>query len=175
MKVVSAIAWRILVDTGSSADIITWDCLKKLKYSRRKIVSLVHPIVGFGGQEVYPTGMIHIPLRFADKAKARTLEVDFLVVDAPVSYRRHPRQPTLHKIKAVIAPYLLQLQLEASGGSVGIMQGDQWPARECYLVSICPLKEYKNQWPERKTKNSKPKPWGTTHRDLHHGYCTRAP
>ncbi|KAJ8427828.1 hypothetical protein Cgig2_001639 [Carnegiea gigantea] len=31
--------------------IITWDCLRKLKYSEREIVPLVHPILGFGGQE----------------------------------------------------------------------------------------------------------------------------
>jgi len=86
MKVVSAIVWRILVDTGSLANIITWDCLKKIKYMGRQIVPLVHPIAGFGGQEVNPTGMIHLPLHFGDKSKARTLEVNFLVVNVPITY-----------------------------------------------------------------------------------------
>ncbi|KAJ8427550.1 hypothetical protein Cgig2_003113 [Carnegiea gigantea] len=57
MKVANAIIQRILIDTRSSIDIITWDCLKKLKYPGREIVPLVHPILGFGGQEVNPTGM----------------------------------------------------------------------------------------------------------------------
>ncbi|KAJ8432373.1 LOW QUALITY PROTEIN: hypothetical protein Cgig2_021907 [Carnegiea gigantea] len=52
MKVATAIVWRILIDTGSSVDIITWDCLRKLKYSGREIVPLVHHISGFGGQEL---------------------------------------------------------------------------------------------------------------------------
>ncbi|KAJ8434506.1 hypothetical protein Cgig2_001559 [Carnegiea gigantea] len=51
MKVASAIVRRILIDTGSSIDIIIWDCLKKLKYPGREIIPLVHPILGFGGQE----------------------------------------------------------------------------------------------------------------------------
>ncbi|KAJ8426258.1 hypothetical protein Cgig2_030552 [Carnegiea gigantea] len=46
----SAIVRRILIDTGSSMDIITWDYLKKLTYLGRDIVPLVHPILGFGGQ-----------------------------------------------------------------------------------------------------------------------------
>jgi len=48
---------------------------------------------------------------------------------------------TLDKVKAVIAPYLLQLQFEADDGSIGEMWGNQETARECYLVSIKPLIE----------------------------------
>ncbi|KAJ8419480.1 hypothetical protein Cgig2_006638 [Carnegiea gigantea] len=46
IKVASAIVRKILIDAGSSVDIITWDCLKKLTYSGRDIVPLVHPILG---------------------------------------------------------------------------------------------------------------------------------
>ncbi|KAJ8431003.1 hypothetical protein Cgig2_025685 [Carnegiea gigantea] len=49
MKITSAIVRRNLIDTGSSVDIITWDCLKKLTHPERDIVPLVHPILGFGG------------------------------------------------------------------------------------------------------------------------------
>jgi len=107
MKVASAIVRRILVDIGSSVDIITWDYLKKLKHPGREIVPLVHPILGFGGQEVNPTRMIYLPLRFRDKAKARNIEVDFLVVDVPTTYNVILERPTLHKVKAVIASHLL--------------------------------------------------------------------
>ena len=62
-------------------DIITWDCLKKLTYPGRDIIPLVHLIVGFGGQEVNPIGMIRLPSCFGDKVKAKNLEVDFLIVD----------------------------------------------------------------------------------------------
>ncbi|KAJ8428550.1 hypothetical protein Cgig2_030253 [Carnegiea gigantea] len=52
MKVASTIVRKILIDTRSSVDIIMWDCLRKLKHPRREIVPLVHPILGFGEQEV---------------------------------------------------------------------------------------------------------------------------
>ncbi|KAJ8424279.1 hypothetical protein Cgig2_011180 [Carnegiea gigantea] len=100
MKIASAIVRRILIDTGSSMDIITWDCLKKLMYPGRAIVPLVHTVLGFGGQEVNPIGMIRLPLCFADKLKARNLEVDFLVVDVPTTYNVILARPTLHEAKA---------------------------------------------------------------------------
>ncbi|KAJ8430646.1 hypothetical protein Cgig2_025659 [Carnegiea gigantea] len=94
----------ILIDRGSSMDIITWDCLKKLTYSGRHIFPLVHPILGFGGLEVNPTGIIRLPLRFGDKVKAKNLEVDFLIVDVPTVYNIILGQPTPHQVKAVGRP-----------------------------------------------------------------------
>ncbi|KAJ8419791.1 hypothetical protein Cgig2_030421 [Carnegiea gigantea] len=64
-------------------------------------------ILGFGGQEVNPTGMIRLPLSFSDKWRARKLEVEFLVIDVPTAYNMILGHPTLHKVKVVIAPYLL--------------------------------------------------------------------
>jgi len=118
MKIASATIQRILIDTGSSVDIITWDCLKKLAHPRRDIVPLVHPILGFGRHKVNPTRMIRLPMmRIGNKLRSKDLEVDFLVVDVPTAYNVILGRPTLHRVKAVIAPYLLQLQFEADDDS----------------------------------------------------------
>jgi len=53
--------------------------------------------------------MIHLPLHFGDKLRARNLEVDSQVVGVPTTYNIILGRPTLHKVKAGIAPYLLQL------------------------------------------------------------------
>ncbi|KAJ8425914.1 LOW QUALITY PROTEIN: hypothetical protein Cgig2_033855 [Carnegiea gigantea] len=90
MKIASVIVRRILIDTGSSIDIITWDCLKKLTHPGRDIVPL----------EVNLTGMFCLPIRFGDKLKAKNLEVDFLVVNMPTAYNVILGRPTLHKAKA---------------------------------------------------------------------------
>ncbi|KAJ8423392.1 hypothetical protein Cgig2_003777 [Carnegiea gigantea] len=52
---------------------------------------------GLRGQEVNPTGMIRLPLHFADKVKAKNLEVDFLVVDVPTTYNIILGRPTFYK------------------------------------------------------------------------------
>ena len=85
----------------------------------------MQPILGFRGQEVNPTDMIRLPIRLGYQLKAKNLEVDFLVVNMFTAYNVILGRPTLHKVKAVIATYLLQLQFEAYNESVGEMHGDQ--------------------------------------------------
>ncbi|KAJ8430404.1 LOW QUALITY PROTEIN: hypothetical protein Cgig2_015896 [Carnegiea gigantea] len=75
--------------------------------------------------KVTPLGMIYLPLRFGDKIKSQNLEVDFLEVDVPTAYNVISGCPTLHKVKAVIASYLLQFQYEVDDGSVGKLFKDQ--------------------------------------------------
>ncbi|KAJ8432915.1 hypothetical protein Cgig2_004589 [Carnegiea gigantea] len=42
-----------------------------------------------------------IAVRFGDKNKFKSLEVDFLVVDVPMAYNAINKRPTLHRVKAV--------------------------------------------------------------------------
>ncbi|KAJ8423632.1 hypothetical protein Cgig2_028491 [Carnegiea gigantea] len=86
--------------------------------------------------------MIRLPVRFGDQNKFKSLEVDFLVVDVPTIYNIIIGRPTLHRVKAVVAPYLLQLQFETNDGNIGELRGDQRTAQECYLESIKPLIEW---------------------------------
>ncbi|KAJ8435422.1 LOW QUALITY PROTEIN: hypothetical protein Cgig2_001074 [Carnegiea gigantea] len=53
-------------------------------------------------QEVNPTGMIRLPVRFGDKSKFKSLEADFLVVDVPTAYNVIIGWPTLHRVKAEV-------------------------------------------------------------------------
>ena len=141
MKIASAIVRRILVDTGGSVDITTWDWLKRLAHPVCDLIPMANPILGFGGQEVNSTGMIRLPVHFGDKKKFKSLEVDFLVVDVATTYNVIIGRPTLHRVKAVVVPYLLQLQFETDDGNIGELRGYQRMARECYLLSIKALIE----------------------------------
>lgn len=77
-----------------------------------------------------------MPPWFRDKAKARNIEVDFLVVDMPTACNVIIWWPTLHEAMATIAPYLLQIQYEADDASKMTLFGDQRMTRECYVLSI---------------------------------------
>ncbi|KAJ8444056.1 hypothetical protein Cgig2_030913 [Carnegiea gigantea] len=50
-------------------------------------------------QEVNPTGIIRLSLRFRNKNKARNVEVDFLVVDVPMAYNVRLGRSTLNKVE----------------------------------------------------------------------------
>ncbi|KAJ8447439.1 LOW QUALITY PROTEIN: hypothetical protein Cgig2_019433 [Carnegiea gigantea] len=87
MKIASAIVRRILVDAGSSVDIITWNCLKKLAapWTRHRPLGAPYPGLRWSG------------MRFGDKTKSKNLEVDFLVVDVLTAYNVILRRLTLHR------------------------------------------------------------------------------
>ncbi|KAJ8426004.1 hypothetical protein Cgig2_007773 [Carnegiea gigantea] len=80
----------ILIHNGSSGS------TKSLKHQGREIIPLVHPILGFGGQKVHPTGVFRLPLWVEDKSKVRNLKVDFLAVVFLTTYIVILGRPTLH-------------------------------------------------------------------------------
>jgi len=98
---------RILVDTGSSVDIITLECFKKLQYIEKDLEAMGMPLVGFKGHTTCPFGMNKLSVRVGDKDNSRTMDMIFLVVDILMPYNVILVRPTLNAIKAVIAPYLL--------------------------------------------------------------------
>ncbi|KAJ8422960.1 hypothetical protein Cgig2_031582 [Carnegiea gigantea] len=54
--------------------------------------------------EPNPTGTICLPVRFADKTKSRSLEVDFLIVDVPTAYNIRPDTFRLETLKGTPIP-----------------------------------------------------------------------
>ena len=49
---------RILVDTGSTTDLITMDCLRQIKYEEKHLQPIERPLIGFGDGRVIPLGTI---------------------------------------------------------------------------------------------------------------------
>ncbi|KAJ8435864.1 LOW QUALITY PROTEIN: hypothetical protein Cgig2_028572 [Carnegiea gigantea] len=134
MKVASTIVRRILIDTGSSTDIITWDCLKKLRERDR---SLGTPCLGFQRAR----GEYHrddpSPLVLGRQGQSQNFGSRLLGRRCATTYTTILGRPTLHKF-------------EANDGSLGTMQGDQRMARECYRISIQLLVEQMaGRWPVR--------------------------
>ncbi|XP_021854794.2 uncharacterized protein [Spinacia oleracea] len=136
MKVANSTVGRVLVDSGSSADIITLKCLEGLKYSKDDLKTISQPLIGFGGQAVHPQGTIKLPVRLGSKNKGRRMLVEFLVVDISLPYNIILGRPLLNKIKAAISVYQLLMQFELEDGTVGKIFGDQQVGRRCYVNSL---------------------------------------
>ncbi|XP_048501328.1 uncharacterized protein LOC125497707 [Beta vulgaris subsp. vulgaris] len=62
VKIANLWVRRILIDTGSSMDIISAYCLSRLKLNENDLVPIHHPIIGFGGGVIHPMGTVTLPL-----------------------------------------------------------------------------------------------------------------
>ena len=74
------VAW-VLIDTGSSADIIFKDTLEKMWIDQFEIVKYPSPLLGLLGETTMAYGSINL----AVKAGTVTKVTEFLVVDRPAS------------------------------------------------------------------------------------------
>ncbi|XP_010667183.1 uncharacterized protein LOC104884258 [Beta vulgaris subsp. vulgaris] len=134
MKIANLRVGRVLIDSGSYADIITMDCL--LKYEEKDLTPIDQPLVGFGGQSVHPLGSVKLPTRMGEKKAGRNIIINYLVVGTSLPYNVIIGRPTLNKVKAAISTYQLLLQFEGDDGKVTRLFGDQKSARECYVNSL---------------------------------------
>ncbi|XP_022031551.1 uncharacterized protein LOC110932532 [Helianthus annuus] len=95
---------RILVDTGSSEDIIYEHCFNTMQPEDRKLLESVHaPIKGFTGEKVDPIGQITFPVTFGQSPKERTILLTFLVVHAESYHNVIIGRFTLGKLDAIVS------------------------------------------------------------------------
>ncbi|KAG5530153.1 hypothetical protein RHGRI_030503 [Rhododendron griersonianum] len=88
---------RVLVDQGSSADILFYSAFKALGLSKDQLTSVEAPLIGFTGIPVYPLGKIVLPV-YAGSVK---LDVEFIVVSSSSPYNAILGRNWLHGMRAV--------------------------------------------------------------------------
>ncbi|KAK6145245.1 hypothetical protein DH2020_022065 [Rehmannia glutinosa] len=114
---------RVLVDNGSSADILFYDAFEKMRIGRELLKLVKTPLVGFTGEAVEPEGIITLPLTAGERPQQTTVMIDFLVVWVPSSYNVILGRPGLNKMRAIVSTYHMLMQFPTEHG-VGRVRGD---------------------------------------------------
>ncbi|XP_075674722.1 uncharacterized protein LOC142643880 [Castanea sativa] len=107
---------RILVDNGSSTDIMYLSAFQQLKLGPGRLRPFESPLVSFSGDRVYPKGIVTLKVTIGAYPKQQTRHLDFLVVDCPSSYNVIIGRPTLNQWKATTSTYYLKIKFPTKDG-----------------------------------------------------------
>ena len=77
---------RVLVDNGSSVDILYYPAFQQMRLGRDQLHLVNSPLVGFSGMKVQPLGTISLSVVVGAYPQQITKDVNFLVVDCSSSY-----------------------------------------------------------------------------------------
>ncbi|VFQ72898.1 unnamed protein product [Cuscuta campestris] len=106
---------RVLVDTGSSVNILYLETFQKLRLCRTQLEPLKTPL----------------PVELGSGEKTVWKKMRFIVVDIKCVHNAILGRPGINKVGAVISMPHLCMKFHTPGG-VGEVKGDQRNARECY-------------------------------------------
>ncbi|XP_070037874.1 uncharacterized protein [Nicotiana tomentosiformis] len=120
---------RVLVDPGSSANIIQWRVLEQAKLTG-SIIPSTKLLAGFNLASVTTWGEILLLMNVGVMKK--TL---FEVVDGDVGYNIILGRPWLHEMKAIPSTYHQLLKFPMPGG-IKQIRGDQPTAREMNAILV---------------------------------------
>ena len=126
---------RVLIDNRSSADIIFASTFDKIGIGREKLESVSAQLLGFSEKKALPLGSIQLVLTLGDPPCQATTTIKFLIVDAPSAYNMLLGRPSLNTVRVIPSAYHMVVKFPMKNG-VGMVRGDQWVAKECYLTSM---------------------------------------
>jgi len=129
---------KVLIDQGSSIDILYWTTYQKLQLPPTAMVPYDEPIYGFSKEKVSTRGYIDLHIIFGEGTQTKTIHIRFLVVDAPISYNVLLGRPSLNTLGVVVSTPHLAMKFPSPSGDILTIHDDQRLARECYMASLRP-------------------------------------
>lgn len=122
---------HILVDQGSSAEIIYYSLFKDMGLAETDLQPCTVPLVSFSGAPVLPLGRITLLVTTG----TQTINVEFVVVKVPSPYNAIVGCNWLHKMEVVASTYHQVVLFTGRYGQEDVL-GDQVAAKACYVLAI---------------------------------------
>ena len=107
---------RVLVDNGSSADILYYPAFQQIRLGRDQFRPVNSPLVGFGGMKVQLVGTVTLPVVVGAYPQQVAKDVNFLVVDCSSSYNAIIGRPTFNNWKVLMSTYHLSVKFPTEHG-----------------------------------------------------------
>ncbi|XP_019157170.1 PREDICTED: uncharacterized protein LOC109153761 [Ipomoea nil] len=124
MMVNGVCVMRVLVDTGSSVNVMYHDVFVKLGLSEDQLRPVRTPLAGFTGDTIEIEGSIVLPVEIGSPPHVRKVDMQFLVVRIVCAHNLILGRPGLAGLGGLISMEHLCLKFHTPGG-VGTVWGDQ--------------------------------------------------
>ena len=89
----------MLVDRGSSAEVLFWDAFQKMSLDEKMLVPIESPMVAFDGTRVFPRGIMRLMVHVVE----RTLPVNFFGDGEHISVYAIMGQGWIHAMHVVVS------------------------------------------------------------------------
>jgi len=127
---------RVLIDQGSSADVMFWSTFVNLRLSPDQLRPHDECLVGFAGDHVEVRGHIDLRTTFSNEEAARTIVVRYIVVNIHSAYNLLLGRPSINRLGIVASTKHMNMKLPSLEGKVITIKSDQKVARKCYESSL---------------------------------------
>ncbi|RRT43515.1 hypothetical protein B296_00019222 [Ensete ventricosum] len=139
-RIMNAQVKMIMVDTGSSTDILYLDTFQKMVLTNKDLVPMTYALTGFTGDLISPLGTMTLPATIEEEPSSKALMVPFMVVGLSSAYNTIISRLTLNKLRVVVSTYHDAMKFLTRAG-VGEARSDPRVSRQCYLmVTMLPKK-----------------------------------
>ncbi|KAK3020185.1 hypothetical protein RJ639_047129 [Escallonia herrerae] len=114
---------RVLIDNGSSAEILFYDAFKKMNIPTDRLRKMDTPLYGFSNHPVTAEGIIALPVAIGTPPAQANFILDFVVVKVPLAYNAILGRPALNQLQAVVSTYHLKMKFPTEH-EIGEVKGD---------------------------------------------------
>jgi len=127
---------RVLVDQGSSADVMIRTTFNKVKLSPDMLRPYGGCLYGFAGDQVEVCEYLVLRTTFTDGTASRTESIRYLIVNASSAYNMLLGRSTLNRLGVVPSIRHMKMKLLDLTGKVITIKSDQKEANRCYENSL---------------------------------------
>ncbi|XP_057747251.1 uncharacterized protein LOC130966458 [Arachis stenosperma] len=139
---------KTLLDPGSSADVLFYSTFTKMKLSEKLIQPSSGELIGFSGERVPIMGHIWLKTTMGEIPMAKSIDIQYLIVNCYSPYNIILGRPALNTIRAVVSTLHLCVKFPVQENKIAAVYADHQEARQCYNAGLKPVQTKQEARPQ---------------------------